>query len=255
MLLSFRSRTWEKPANRRADVKSSNARNKIKGLRRAEESAITFLQTKTLVMRFNFRVISILVLNILFVPTLIYKGTEENTPTVSDIIPNIERSENHYISKYRFEKGYEEAVQFIKDHEGFNKGYKYTDVAGVETIGYGHVILPGEEFPDRISQEQAEEILRKDFDKAVRAAERETDLSGYKKIAVAHFIYAKGIGNFIRSNLKKKIDAGEDVEDEFKKWCYYRSSKTGKLVRSEYSYKIRLWEIDMFKRAEKLKYQ
>ncbi len=204
-------------------------------------------------MKFNFRVLSILIVNIFFVPNLIFSDANEETTatTISDLIPEIESSEKTYVSQYQFEKGYEEAIEFIKEHEGFNNGYAYTDVAGIRTIGYGHVIMKNEKFPERISEKAAESLLRKDFDKAVRAAERETNLSGYQKITIAHFIFAKGIGNYLRSNLKKLVDEGKPVDEELKKWCYYRSSKTGKLVRSEWSYKIRLWEIAMYNRGKK----
>ena len=200
-------------------------------------------------MKFNFKVISILILNLLFAPDIIFSDASENT-TISEILPTIERSEDTYISKFQFEKGYTEAINYIKEHEGFNNGYAYEDVAGYRTIGYGHVILDNETFPERISEAEGDKLLRRDFDKAVKAAERETDLRGYQKIAIAHFIFAKGVGNFIRSDLKTKIESGKSIDESLKKWCYYRSSKTGKLVRSEYSYKIRLWEIEMFNRTK-----
>ncbi len=155
--------------------------------------------------------------------------------------------EKRYISNYKFEKGYEEAIEFIKKHEGFAGGKAYYDAAGIKTIGYGHVIKPGEVFPERITKKQAEDILKKDFDKAIKAAERQTNVKGYKKIVVAHFIYAKGIGNFMKSTFRKKVLNNEPVDEELKRWCYYRNTK-GIPVRSEYLYKIRLWEIEMYNR-------
>lgn len=198
-------------------------------------------------MKFYFKTSIFLIIGMLFAPDALYeKVVSDVKVSERDTKVNTHAVEN-YISKYQFEKGYEEAVQFIKDHEGFAGGRQYFDAAGVKTIGYGHRIKNGEVFPERITQKEAENILRKDFDKAVWYAERETDVKGYKKIVVAHFIYAKGIGNFLKSNFRKKVLADEPVDEELKKWCYYRSPD-GEMVRSEYIYKIRLWEIEMYNR-------
>ncbi|MCD4795304.1 MAG: lysozyme [Bacteroidales bacterium] len=196
-------------------------------------------------MKFFFKTSIFIFLGMLLAPDTVYQGILSETHI--SVSNEIKHAEENYISKYQFEKGYEEAIEFIKDHEGFAKGKAYFDASGIKTIGYGHRIKSGEVFPERISQKEAENLLRKDFDKAVWYAEKDTDVKGYKKIVVAHFIYAKGIGNFRKSNFKKKVLADEPVEEELKKWCYYRGSN-GNMVRSEYIYKIRLWEIDMYNR-------
>ncbi len=199
-------------------------------------------------MTLNVKVVSVLILTLIMLPTLVNKTGNTAGLNVLRIDADIRRSETRYISKYQFEKGYNEAISFIKAHEGFNAGYSYTDVSGIETIGYGHVIRDGEVFNEPISVKEAENLLRQDIDKAVRAIERETELQGYQKIAMAHFVYAKGIGTFLKSSLKKKIEQKEPIGEELERWCYYRSAKTGKLVRSEHSFSIRQWEIEMFNR-------
>ncbi len=200
-------------------------------------------------MKLYLRSSVLLVIGMLVAPNVFVNGFVSNAEISKAVVKEkeVSHAEKNYISKYQFEKGYEEAIEFIKDHEGFAGGKAYYDAAGIKTIGYGHVIKKGEHFPERITQKQAENLLRKDFDKAVRAAERETDVKGYKKIVVAHFIYAKGIGNFLKSTFRKKVLKDEPVDEELKKWCYYRNSK-GVPVRSEYIYKIRLWEIEMYNR-------
>lgn len=145
---------------------------------------------------------------------------------------------------------YESTIWFIKQHEGFAGGKAYTCAAGYRTIGYGHVIKKGEYFPGgRISREDADILVRKDFDKALELCDMYTNLKGTKRLAIAHFIFAKGIGNFLRSTLRKKIEKGEPIEEEILKWCVYRKPD-GTKVRSKYSYNIRLWELDMYYRDE-----
>lgn len=101
--------------------------------------------------------------------------------------------------------------------------------------------------PDKITQAQADSILRVDFNKALRACDRVTSLRGTKRLAIAHFIFAKGIGSFNRSNVKQKILAGEDIEEEILEWCTYRG-RDGKTYHSEYSKNIRKWELEMYNR-------
>ena len=202
---------------------------------------------KTIYMKFYFKTSIFFVLSMLLSPNVVYKNIFPAEKVVVKENKEMKQAEKNYISKYQFEKGYDEAIEFIKSHEGFAGGKAYYDAAGIKTIGYGHRIKKGEVFPERITQKEAENILRKDFDKAVWYAERESHVTGYKRIVVAHFIYAKGIGNFLRSTFKKKVAANETVDEELKKWCYYRGTD-GNMVRSEYIYKIRLWEIEMYNR-------
>lgn len=140
---------------------------------------------------------------------------------------------------------YENVIDFIKSHEGFNNGRIYIDAAGIPTIGYGHVILPADTFRYQITEKQADSLLRADFEIAVKAIERNTNLKDNKKLAMSHFVFAKGIGNFNRSTLKKLIMAGKSIDNEIKKWCYYTTPK-GRKVRSKYSLKIREWELKMY---------
>lgn len=146
---------------------------------------------------------------------------------------------------FDWDRYYTQTLEYIKSHEGLNNGKKYIDAAGIATIGYGHVILPDESFPDQISDEQADSLLRSDFDKALTAVDRLTDLKDNKRLAIAHFIYAKGVGHFSRSTLRKKIAAGEAIDDEIIKWCYYHTP-SGKLVESSYSRKAREWELALY---------
>ena len=53
-------------------------------------------------------------------------------------------------------------LRFLQSNEGFSATV-YKDVAGVQTIGYGHKLLPGESFPDGITQDQAQTMLIHDL--------------------------------------------------------------------------------------------
>jgi len=57
----------------------------------------------------------------------------------------------------------------IKHHEG--KRLKvYKDTVGKDTIGYGHLVKPGEDFSKGITDQQADEMFDKDFEHHVKGA-------------------------------------------------------------------------------------
>ena len=142
---------------------------------------------------------------------------------------------------------FEQTIAFIKKHEGFAGGKAYYCADGYKTIGYGHVVKDNEHFKDdRITRQEADRLLRSDFSKClVLARQHSSGLTENQLMAVAHFIFAKGIGRYLKSQLKVKIDNGESPDEEFRKWCKYHKPD-GTLVTSQYSLNIRKWEIAMF---------
>ncbi|NJO92944.1 MAG: lysozyme, partial [Chloroflexia bacterium] len=135
---------------------------------------------------------------------------------------------------------YERTIEYIKEHEGFAGGMPYICPGGYKTIGYGHVILEHENF-EQLSENQADSLLRIDFNKALDLVEKNIDVKGSKKLAIAHFVFTRGIGTFIKSPLKAMVENNEDISEEIVKWCYYRNIK-GERVRSQHAYNIRKWE-------------
>ena len=148
---------------------------------------------------------------------------------------------------FDYQKEYERTIEFIKWHEGFANGKAYLCPGGYKTIGYGHVILKGETLSN-LSKEQADSLLRVDFNKAIKSlkSDKKVNLNGAKKLAIAHFIFAKGIGSYYKSTLRKKIISNHKIDDEILRWVYYTNSK-GEKVKSSHLLKIRKWELKMYK--------
>ena len=69
------------------------------------------------------------------------------------------------------------AKPMIKVHEGLRLD-KYMDSRGFPTIGYGHLIEPGESMPNRISQQKADELFDEDYTHHKAAAMR---IPGYDR--------------------------------------------------------------------------
>ncbi|MEW5745280.1 MAG: lysozyme [Nitrospirota bacterium] len=141
--------------------------------------------------------------------------------------------------RYTTDKG----VDFIKGFERFVPRV-YDDGYGYPTIGYGHMLLPGEMF-DLIGEEEAEALLRRDLFKAERSVLRLIDLplGDNEYDALVSFAFNAGGGALQRSTLRMKLNRGEDKEEvaaEFLKWIYAGGKKTRGLLRR------RLAEREMF---------
>jgi len=89
------------------------------------------------------------------------------------------------------------------------------------TIGYGHT--GSDVYPNMtITQQQAEELLMKDVQKASQAVNSKvhTDITQDEFDALVDFVFNVGAGNFAGSTLLKKINEGdmEGASHEFEKW-------------------------------------
>ncbi len=96
----------------------------------------------------------------------------------------------------------------IRGSEAFI-GHVYDDGAGNPTIGYGHLIRPGEHFSGGINQAQADALFRQDVERVVNPAlDRITiALSQNQVDALGSFIFNVGTGGFIK-NLLSSVKAG-----------------------------------------------
>jgi lysozyme len=127
----------------------------------------------------------------------------------------------------------DDGLRLIKHFEGFFDK-PYICPAGYKTIGYGHVIRPGENF-DTLTEDEAEELLLKDIMVAERAIQRliYVPLTDYQWDALTSFTFNLGSGALQRSTLRQKVNREEhiDVPDEFRKWVYAGGRKLKGLVR------------------------
>ena len=127
------------------------------------------------------------------------------------------------------------ALALIKQFEGF-AATKYLCPAGKPTIGYGHVISKGE-FAEgaRITEAEADALLQRDLEKYARAAQKllKRELTDAQWAAVLSFVYNVGVGNFARSTLLTRLNAGEwqAAADEFPRWVYAGGKKLAGLER------------------------
>ena len=77
----------------------------------------------------------------------------------SPYITSLENQKEVYDNALKFSAT---GIEFIKNYEEVNLSV-YDSDDGFRTIGYGHVILSGENIPDRINKEYADDLFRNDI--------------------------------------------------------------------------------------------
>lgn len=113
-------------------------------------------------------------------------------------------------------------IDKIKRHEALRLT-PYQDVAGKWTIGYGHLLRAGEWY-DRISEDQAEDLLREDLGKAESAINQyvTAPLNPNQYDALVSFVYNVGATAFKNSTLLRKLNQGDydGAAGELQRWKY-----------------------------------
>jgi lysozyme len=119
---------------------------------------------------------------------------------------------------------YQLALGHLKEYEGF-RSEVYIDVDGSKTLGYGHHLLPGEDFVT-ISEKQATNLLIRDLNLRIQHVESTYSLTGNQALALGLFAFNAGTGN-----LKKAVDNGllGDI-NRLLQYCHYRVKINGKRV-------------------------
>ena len=100
-----------------------------------------------------------------------------------------------------------EGLELIKRSEGF-RDHVYLDVAGLLTIGYGHLIKPNESFPGGIDESQAAAMLAQDVQEAERAVDRlvKVALTQGQFDALVDFCFNLGAGRLAGSTLLRESE-------------------------------------------------
>lgn len=111
-------------------------------------------------------------------------------------------------------------LNLIKEFEGLVLE-PYADAGGKLTIGYGHLIKPGEFFA-AITEERAHNLLREDVRVAEAYVKRyvRVPLTANQFAAVTSLVYNIGPGNFHRSTLLAQLNNGNTsrAAEEFLRW-------------------------------------
>lgn len=114
-------------------------------------------------------------------------------------------------------------VALIKRFEGFS-AVRYICPAGYPTIGYGHMIVDGEDFPEPLSIEEAERLLQQDLARFEAAVGRmvKVPITDNQFAALVSFAYNLGTGNLKASTLLRHLNGGQarEAAAQFKRWRF-----------------------------------
>jgi lysozyme len=101
-------------------------------------------------------------------------------------------------------------LDLLKKSEGFRER-SYTDLAGFQTIGFGHRLTPGESYPNGITQLQAESILSADLALAENTVTKlvKVPLTQGQFDALVDFVFNLGAGRLASSTLLAYLNSGK----------------------------------------------
>lgn len=118
----------------------------------------------------------------------------------------------------------EDGISIIKQFEGFRPEAYLPTSDDVPTVGFGTTRIDGKPVPLglKVTEEEAEELLKKDIRIAEETVSRlvDVDISQAQRDALISFVYNIGSGNFASSTLLKKLNEGdfEGAQKEFGRW-------------------------------------
>ena len=149
----------------------------------------------------------------------------------------------------------EEGLAQIRRHEAFMPK-KYDDGAGNATIGYGHLVLKGENYA-ALSEAEAIELFKKDVERVVNPSldKIQVELTQNQVDALGSFIFNVGPGAF-EKGLLPHINARrhERATGRMLKYITGRDARTGERHVLRGLLKRRRFEVALFRNPRPLKY-
>jgi len=100
-------------------------------------------------------------------------------------------------------------LDLLKKSEGY-RNRVYRDPAGIATIGYGHRVLPSENFPNEIDEAQASQLLIQDVRIAEQAVLKlvKVAITQGQLDALVDFVYNLGPNQLAASTLLHELNIG-----------------------------------------------
>ena len=128
----------------------------------------------------------------------------------------------------------EQGIALIRQFEGFSPK-RYLCPAGKPTIGYGHVIKPGEMFAAEITEHEAQELLRADlrhFEETLNTLVQ-VEVTQGQYDALVSFCYNVGVNALRTSTLLRFLNTGNYAAAaiQFSRWCYINGQPSEGLAR------------------------
>lgn len=135
-------------------------------------------------------------------------------------------------------------LNIIQGLEGFRSNV-YQCEGNKNTIGYGHVIRPGEIFNNPITKEMALDLLKKDlheFEKLINKVVK-VPLTYNQFLSLVFFSFNIGSQAFKDSTLLKLLNLGhyEDVPNQMRRWNKINKTEVSKGLINRREREVALW--------------
>jgi hypothetical protein len=93
------------------------------------------------------------------------------------------------------------------------------------SIGYGTISYYGEQITGTEAKRRSIEHIERDINTLTKLFPIFTNLNKNQQIAVLSYAYQYGVGGFLKSQFKKKIEAGEIITEDWAKTLDYSSRR------------------------------
>ena len=138
--------------------------------------------------------------------------------------------------RHEGDESYQKAKGMFKN----GKFFTYVDTRGHDTIGYGHKILPGEDFSQGITKQEARDILSRDMRSAWNGAHRLMSKHGvvpYNEVrrAIVNMVFQMGERGVSKFPSMWKALSNRDYDtaaDEILDSKYARSDSPGRAIET-----------------------
>ena len=128
----------------------------------------------------------------------------------------------------------EAGIALIRRYEGYSP-YPYLCPAGLRTIGYGHVMQKGRDYPIPLVGDAAEKLLMEDIAKHEAPVNRAVTVPLWplQFDALSSFTFNLGGGAFRSSTLLKRVNAERhaEVPAQFERWVFAAGKRLRGLER------------------------
>jgi lysozyme len=125
-------------------------------------------------------------------------------------------------------------IELIAQFEGFSPSV-YNDPTGNPTVGFGHLVRPGETFSDPLTRQQGLDLLGADVERVAGPGLDMVNvaLSQNQVDSLGSFIFNVGPGAFGRSTLLRELNAGNfgAVPGQIRRFAFSQGQRLPGLVR------------------------
>jgi lysozyme len=144
---------------------------------------------------------------------------------------------------HKIDTCYNYAIKVIKKYEKYSQ--KRYELFGDRYIGYGHLLYKSDTLT-RLTEKQADSLVRVDFDKAIKQVETliKYHIPYNRKMVLAMFTFNCGAGKLQKSTLLKLMNQKEPyqvIKEQYYKYVFAKGKYLPNMKKRRYD-EFKIWE-------------